>query len=192
MTTELTVEQLRALKAAGVLSPEMEKRLAQLEAQAQGRKDTTSPPPQAVGESITVEVNVEAFNRGGQQWYPPPAPGVYDAVCEGVMVPSQAPGQLWFVFRNAGTAPRFRGNLVCGALAEADARKSGAWKIKDILEALGITYHLLQTPGTPLGRLTIPPIKDIPCQVEWQEVDIRGKRELRIQNVFPKGAVEGL
>jgi len=54
--------------------------------------------PASDDEYEELELNTEAFERGGSSWSPPTQEGIYDAVCGGLMVPAFAVDQAWFGF----------------------------------------------------------------------------------------------
>lgn len=137
--------------------------------------------PSIPADEVTIELNTEAFERGGNQFSPPEQPGIYDATCTGLTRPGHAEDQLWFLFASRNEAIPFRGALVCGAL-NADADKSGAWKVKDVVLALGVPYQLND------GSVSFRDPKGKICKVLWSWVEVKGKRELRIQDVFSASA----
>ena len=125
-----------------------------------------------------VELNTESFARGGQNAIPPSKEGIYPAVCTGWMRPDRGDDQIWFLFENKEIP--FRGALVTAAL-NALTPKSGAWKFKQVLDALGVKYI------TDDKSVRFQSIVGRKCQVDWQSVNLKGKlgAELRIQDVYP-------
>ena len=63
---------------------------------------------------------------------------------------------------------------------------SGAWKMKQVLDALNVPYVVHSGVGVQFSRKALD---NAPCQVEWSYIDNKGKRELRIQNVYPAGQI---
>ena len=194
MVQQNELQRLRALKSTGWISVEESKRLAELEGAGGGAVATAvAPPPQALTpqpqavqggvDEFTVDLNTEAFARGGQQVIPPPAPGIFPAVCYGVVKPTGAnvADQLWFSFKSQdGATPRFAGSLVTGSL-NAPSEKSGAWKVKDVLEALGAKYEVVAGRGVRFWGVV-----NKPCQVRWDWVvnATTQQRDLRVQDVY--------
>lgn len=190
---EEEVRRLQMLVTTGYANPQEVQRYNELTGN-HGGNQVPSPeglPAQNQNRPVTggtdsrtfIPLNTEAFARGGQQFVPPPQEGIYPAMCDGIATPSSdaLSDQLWWWFTSLdGKEPSFRGALVTGALTAVEAR-SGAWKVKDVLDALDVDYQV--EPGR---GVYIPNVRGIFCQVEWQYVDNSksGRRELRIQNVY--------
>lgn len=202
-TTQDELKRLQALGAAGYLNAEEQARLAELEGTAalptRGRSNTraraatvpaptraptapTQPAPQDIRSSpahIFIPLDTESFDRGGGGGFmPPPNEGIWPGVCEGITLPEFADDQAWFRFK--GTDTPFSGALITAAITR-EGERSGAWKVKDVLVALGVPYEVDEGAGVHIDE---DALKGVPCQVEWSYIDNKGKRELRIQNVY--------
>jgi len=194
LTQQNELARLRALKSTGWIGAEETKRLAELEAAgapvaapqaapAAGLPFTPVTAAAGAVDEYTVDLSTEAFARGGQQAIPPSAPGIYPAVCTGAVKPTgqNVQDQLWFGFKSAdGATVRHQGVLVTGSL-NAAPDKSGAWKVKDVLEALGAKYEVVPGRGVRFSGIV-----GRPCQVRWDWVVNANtqQRDLRIQDVY--------
>ena len=145
-------------------------------------KEVKRPAP---AEELFIPLNLENFSTGGGGgWIAPATTGVKDAVCEGYMIPDFVEDQVWFIFISpAGVDEPFRGSLVCGALS-GEPGKGGAWKVKDILNAMDIPYEEDEERG---GVRLLSTLKGKSCQVLWEDVVIKDKTERRIQDVMMLG-----
>lgn len=193
MTTQTTGElaRLQTLAAAGMLSDSEKERYRQLLEQ-QSQNQTPGPVPAYTAPAALpsqdgdefIPCNVESFKRGGQSFVAPPQEGVYPGVFTGTIRPDSVrqADQLWFLFESKeGANPAWRGSLVTAALTTS-GEKSGAFKLKEILDALDIPYNLSER-----GVMVVGGVKRYvgrQAQVSWEQVDIGGKRELRIQRVL--------
>ena len=207
MTTSSELNRLRSLAQAGYASPEELVRLAELDGTGAApppsatRRQTApqtrarvTPTPVAAADDddiIFVNLNTESFEQGGNNFFPPASgEAIYPGRCTGVMIPNQVTGQLWFLLE--GTEEPFQGALVTANLDHPNTGSggSGAWKMKQVLDTLEVPYEVFDGVGVRFSKAAL---NNIPCQVEWNYIDNKGKRELRIQNVYPAGQkIEGL
>jgi len=194
---EAELSRLQMMRQANIIRPHQVERLAELEQQI-GVTDN-APATQAVPVQTTIEeepvmvtgstsantsvgtiyidLNVESFERGGNSYSPPPAPGIYPAVCTGVMVPDNREDQIWFNFQSpAGAEPYTKGTVVCGALT-VEGTKSGAFKVKSVLDALGVKYDISEK-GVSFDDPT-----GVACKAIWSNQTFSGRTELRIQDI---------
>ena len=194
---EAELSRLQKMRSANILRPHQVERLTELE-QQMGVMDN-APETQVVAVqnnmeeepvmvtggtsantsvgTIYIDLNVESFERGGNSYSPPPAPGIYPAVCTGVLVPDNREDQIWFNFQSpAGSEPYTRGVVVCGALT-TEGQRSGAFKVKSVLDALGINYQISEK-GVSFEDPT-----GIACKAIWSNQTFNGKTELRIQDI---------
>jgi hypothetical protein len=181
-TQEELVQRIQALEAAGLPAEDEKAELKKLlgkspEASTETRVAT---PADSNVVLFDIEVDLDAFNEGGQQFGAPEEPGIYQGTFEGIITPTTKEDQLWFVFQTAD--PRLE-RQVRSALIISPSGK-GAFKLKDVLENLEIPY-------TVKGRQVSGAIpKGLPCQLEYQEVTASGKTSVRLQNVWKAGKVE--
>ena len=202
MSTNDEIQRLRALAGAGYLNDVERARLAELEGSARTTTVRTpanttvtvrtpanttaraqvAPPPEPViaDDEIFIPLNTDSFESGGVNFQPPPREAIYPGRCSGVMFPQGGADQFWFLFE--GTETTFYGALVTSNLSRAEGDRPGAWKIKNVLDALGADYETHPGAGVQIRRSDLV---GRACQVEWAYVDIKGKRELRIQNIYP-------
>lgn len=189
---EAELSRLQMMRQANIIRPHQVERLAELE-QQMGVTDN-APIVQTIIEeepvmvtgatsantsvgTIYIDLNVESFERGGNSYSPPPAPGIYPAVCTGVMVPDNREDQIWFNFQSpAGSEPYTKGTVVCGALT-VEGTKSGAFKVKSVLDALGVKYDISEK-GVSFDDPT-----GVACKAIWSNQTFSGRTELRIQDI---------
>lgn len=189
---EAELSRLQMMRQANIIRPHQVERLAELEQQI-GVTDN-APIVQTIIEeepvmvtgatsantsvgTIYIDLNVESFERGGNSYSPPPAPGIYPAVCTGVMVPDNREDQIWFNFQSpAGSEPYTKGTVVCGALT-VEGTKSGAFKVKSVLDALGVKYDISEK-GVSFDDPT-----GVACKAIWSNQTFSGRTELRIQDI---------
>lgn len=197
---EAELSRLQMMRQANIIRPHQVERLAELE-QQMGVTDN-APIVQTIIEeepvmvtgatsantsvgTIYIDLNVESFERGGNSYSPPPAPGIYPAVCTGVMVPDNREDQIWFNFQSpAGSEPYTKGTVVCGALT-VEGTKSGAFKVKSVLDALGVKYDISEK-GVSFDDPT-----GVACKAIWSNQTFSGRTELRIQDIEPVDAQGG-
>lgn len=197
---EAELSRLQMMRQANIIRPHQVERLAELEQQI-GVTDN-APIVQTIIEeepvmvtgatsantsvgTIYIDLNVESFERGGNSYSPPPAPGIYPAVCTGVMVPDNREDQIWFNFQSpAGSEPYTKGTVVCGALT-VEGTKSGAFKVKSVLDALGVKYDISEK-GVSFDDPT-----GVACKAIWSNQTFSGRTELRIQDIEPVDAQGG-
>ena len=140
-------------------------------------------PPTTPASDGFIPVNTDEFEKGwGASYLAPATPGVKDAVYTGYFFPNRNPDQCWFTFESLSDAPeQFRGSLVTAALTKPSAQGIyGAGKLKDTIDAIGLRYEVISGRG-----IRVEPGTGHLCKVSWEWVDVRGKQELRIQNVYP-------
>lgn len=209
MTTSSELNRLRALAGAGYASLEELARLAELDGTGAAplpsatRRRTApqtrariAPTPVAAADDddddiMFVNLNTESFEQGGNNFFPPAGgEAIYPGRCTGAMVPNQVTGQVWFLLE--GTEEPFQGALVTANLEHPNTGPggSGAWKMKQVLDILEVPYEVHPGVGVQFSKSAL---NNIPCQVEWSYIDNKGKRELRIQNIYSAGQkIEGL
>ena len=186
-TREQLERDIKALEDAGLDASEEKAQLKQLvlagvPAPAKAKVKTPAPAP-VEEEAYFIPLNLESFRTGGGGWTAPATTGVKDAVCEGYMIPDFVEDQLWFIFTSpAGVDEPFRGAFVCAAITRVE--KSGAFKVKSVLDALNVPYEEDEEQGG-IKLLTAPKGKS--CQVLWDDIVIKGKTERRIQDVMMPG-----
>ena len=205
MDQESEISRLQKMRQANIIRPHEVERLAELEQQLGVTPVATVPevleaptitkeePVMVTGGTsantsvgtIYIDLNVESFERGGNSYNPPPSPGIYPAVCTGVLVPDNREDQIWFNFQSpAGSEPYTKGTIICGSLT-VEGQRSGAFKVKSVLEALGITYQITEK-GVSFEDPT-----GVACKCIWSNQTFSGKTELRIQDVEPVDAQGG-
>lgn len=179
-------QDIKALEDAGLDASEEKAQLKQLVlAGAVGVPAKAKVAP-ALEPELFISLNLESFRTGGGGgWTAPATTGVKDAICEGFMIPDFVEDQLWFVFINIpGADEPFRGSLVCGAISK-EPGKGGAWKVKDVLDALDVPYEEDEARG---GIKLLSTIEGKSCQVLWDDIVIKDKTERRIQDIIVPGA----
>ena len=197
MDQESEISRRQKMRQANIIRPHVVDRLAELEQQLGVTPVATVPevleaptitkeePVMVTGGTsantsvgtIYIDLNVESFERGGNSYSPPPAPGIYPAVCTGVMVPDNREDQIWFNFQSpAGAEPYTKGTVVCGALT-VEGTKSGAFKVKSVLDALGVKYDISEK-GVSFDDPT-----GVACKAIWSNQTFSGRTELRIQDI---------
>jgi len=176
------IEQLKieinALKEAGLPTTAKEAELTKL--QGGGASQAQAPAAVAAGEAIPfdIEVDIESFDSGGQQFIAPTKPDIYDGFFEAFVHPTTKPGQIWAIFQT-------RDNRVVKQLGR-QARSpiiitpggDGAFKLKDILDGLKVSY----TRDGKHVKGSIP--KGLPCKMEYREGVIDGKTRILLQEVY--------
>ena len=167
--------------------PEDQVKLDALVEELAAAKSRSAPTQHAQDNSehpdmIEISLNLESFREGGQNYTPPLKEGLYQGICDGIVTPTSEKlrDQSWFVFRGAEVdgegRPIWRGALVCGGLNKIT--ESGAWKVKQVLDALGVQY----TETAHGVRFNNP--KGRPAHVQWSNITYDGKTSMRIQDVF--------
>lgn len=183
MVTSNEFRRLRTLVEGNMATEEETARFSELVAQQQGGTPAIVPASASRAtvstedDEYAVTVDIPAFERGGMVWQPPKSgEGRLPGICVGLLsMPDR--DSLGFLFKGVNSHESFFGSLMCGNLTNPD--KSAAWKLKDVLTALGATYTVSG------NRVVMAGYKGKPCDVEWQYIDNQGRRELRIQNVYP-------
>lgn len=180
-TKEELEKGIKALEDAGLDASNERAELRALAGSSASTKAAAKSNPEV---DAFISLNVEAFKTGGGGWVAPATTGVKDAICTGYMVPSFVEDQVWFTFKNANEDEPFRGALICGALSK-EPGAGGAWKVKEILDALNVQYEEDKARG---GVKLLSSPEGVSCQVLWDDVVIKGKTERRIQDVMMVGA----
>jgi len=189
VTVRETLEKKIAdMEAAGIDSGTEQAELAAMGA-APAPAVATKPAPAAKAaapaeevdeDELFIPLNIESFKTGGGGWITPESTGWKDAICVGTTVPSHVTDQLWFIFENVPDAEElFRGALVTAALMKGPG-EGGAWKVKEVLDALMVEYDEDEESGGI--RMKSSP-KGKSAQVFYDDVVIKGKTERRIQDV---------
>lgn len=183
-------KRIAALESAGVAADAEKNELLKLLSETPATTTTTggpgpAPSPATDGEYIeyNIPVNEDSFNKGGQQFVAPKEAGIYNADLVEIITPSNDSDQRWLIFTSRDPKwPQGRGSLVTANLSKPPDASGGAWKFKDVLDALKVKYTLAG------GNLAFRLPKKLPCKVDFQSVTIKGKTELRIQNALPETA----
>lgn len=176
-------KRVKALRDAGLDASAEEAALAKLKSQVSPARGMPRAIPIVVDE-LFLPLNLECFRTGGGGgWQPPSRTGIFPALSAGFLVPDFVADQVWFTFVNREGEETFRGALACGSL-HGQPGVGGAWKVKDVLVALGAPYEEDILRG---GLLIQHNLQGLPCQVAWDDVVIKGKTERRIQNVYSAG-----
>lgn len=190
-TKEELQADIKALADAGLDHSEEDAQLKQLvlakteapEVKVKAKALTPAPTE----EEDFVPLNTEAYEAGwvGGGWIAPATIGVKDAICDGYFTVKDG-SDLHFIFINVPDASEvFRGTLVCGAI-NAPTGGTAAGKVKDVVDALGVSDRVKIVPGKGISSLAV--CKGIGCQVLWDDIVIRQKTERRIQDVMTPGA----
>ncbi len=183
MSADFEEAELNSITPAGPV-----KRSAAVAARVAPKVATKIPLPKPEPEEggVFIPVNLDSFRRGGAGWISPGSTGWFNAICRGILIPDFVEDQCWFLFENPEDADeQFRGSLVCGPLTAEE--KSGAWKVKDVLEKLGAPYHEDEERG---GVVIETSLEGLECQVDWEDVTIKNKTQRRIQDVASTGSIE--
>ena len=185
MAIDLRQEAVRLKKLIdmGMASPDE----VELYNRIQGRSGQSSPNGASQEEPqdmMTVKVNQEAFERGWSSGgsTPPEKAGIFAGTCDSLEASRTDPGSYFAWFKAKGIEPGtdgyWRGALTIDKVADADGR---AGKLKDLLLALGLAYKLGR------GQVIFPNPRGAEADCDWQMVDIKGQKQLRIQGVYPMG-----
>lgn len=133
---------------------------------------------------MTIHVHQETFERGWSSGgsTPPEAAGILSGVCD-VLEPSRTDIGTYFAWfhskeAESGESGYWRGALTIDKVTDADGRGG---KLKDLLLALGIGYRLER------GQVSFVNPKGAVADCDWQMVEIKGQKQLRIQGVYPSG-----
>jgi len=195
-TNEELQGKIKALEDAGLDASAEKDLLAKQTAGVSAavvKKSTPAPVPAPVaeepeepeseeeeeGDDLFIPLNLESFRTGGGGWITPDTTGWKDAVCINLVSPSHVVDQKWFIFENVpGADELFRGALVTAALSKG-AGEGGAWKVKEVLDALGVEYTEDEESGGI--RMNESP-KGKSVQVFYDDIVIKGKPERRIQD----------
>ena len=191
------VTRLRAIRDNGFAGQDDLAKLAQLEAQLNGQAPAAAQAapaaaPQANGTApaqpadgvVTAYVNPEAFDRGWGGDTPPTQDGIFPGICTGADYRSDN-DLIIFRFRSAPGSPEvFNGGYVCAAVSNGMNRdgnaQGAAGKVKDALAALGAESRF-----DLAGNLSMWNLSGRSAQVLWTMVEVKGKKERRIQDVYP-------
>ena len=143
MTTGSDIDKVKrriaAFEAAGLDEKVKELRVLLKEMEGAGapgpamQEAPASPSPTASDE-IVLDVNREAFERGGQQWIRPVKPCAVNGHTLPVVYPTKVKGaQVWLAFESTDGFKDFIAVAYDG---------EGAFKLKDVLEALEVPYAM--------------------------------------------------
>ena len=175
-TKEELQKRIKALKGAGLSTEAEEAELAKLTKPAPPAK-ATAKKASAAGQEVNfdIEVDRKSFLSGGQQFGAPEQAGIYQGEFQDIVVPTNKPDQRWFIFKtnDARLEMQIRSALVVTPAG------LGAFKLKDILDALEISYQL-----TDDNRVVGAIPAGLSCQLEYQSVVLEGKTQVRLQNVY--------
>ena len=182
---------LTYLKGQGMASANDEQEMSALFGQRSADgigPETTSQPTAVTGqapqEMISVTVDQEAFERGWSTggFVAPDHDCIEPGICEGINW-SQDKADMFISFhsKNAASDQKgfWRGSFSMDNIAVKGNSRAG--KLKDVLLALKIGY---QQNGS---QVIFPNPKGAVADCDWQTVEVRGKRERRIQGVSAAG-----
>lgn len=156
MATEL--ERLEALIKADVATEEDKKRYAELTA---GAEAPPTPAPAVATETVSYAdaVDLDAFKRGGQQYYMPSEEGFWKSKLVETFKPEYTEKeQRWFVLKTDDPKLKAQGRGVI----QAEFGK-GAFKEKDVLDGLAIPYQIV---GSEIHWKAKFPIS---CYADWSK-----------------------
>ena len=169
---EELLSRIAALTKAELPHDEEDKELAALATAPAAAKTGTSKV-----DSFDIEVDKESFESGGQGLDSPNISDVYAGIYVGKVVPTNKPDQLWFIFKtNDPRVEAQKGRQVRSALITVP-KGLGAFKLNDIIAGLGLPYKM---EGNHV-KFQIP--IGLPCNLEYEEVVIDNKTQVRLQNV---------
>ena len=193
MTTQAElVQRIKALEDAGLDATaeraELGKLTLPVAATAAKAKAATTKASASVatGEAIEFdeEVDVDSFESGGQAFGAPEEAGVYSGVFQDIITPSTKTDQRWWLFKTDDARVEAQlGKQVRSALI-VSPKGQGAFKLKDILDGLAVAYTL---DGSKVSG-SVP--RGLACMLEYQEVTLDGKTQMRLQNVWAAGTAE--
>jgi len=177
--------RVKALDKAGLGHEDEDKEIAQLQ---QAREKEVVAPPATVpvstpastdNISFTIPVDVDGFESGGQQFSSPKIPAVYDGVFADIVYPSHKPDQIWFIFKTNDERVAEQMERQVKSVLTITPGGAGAFKLKDVLNGLNIPYSV-NDANEVCGNIP----KGYPCKLEFGEVVIQGKTQVRLQNVY--------
>ena len=174
MATE--IDRLKALVDAGVATDEDKARYAELSgaAEAPALAPVAAAPAPASGEAVAFEdsVDEESFKRGGSQYFMPSQEGYWKSKLVEVLKPSfTEKEQKWFIFETDDPKLKAQGRGVIAA-----EFTKGAFKLKDVLDGLGIAYKVEN--GIVKYGIKLP----FGCYADWSR-DPKGLGEVRISGL---------
>lgn len=183
---ENRLTRLEALEKIGFATAEERKELAEIRAAIAGKGvtptiDTGTSATQSKDVAIDVEdksltysdtVNLEAFMRGGQQFYMPSKEGTWKSRLVDIQLKLEK-NQRWFVFETCDPDLKKQGRgVVVVDLGD------GAFKLKDIIDGLHITYKVDEKMGSVDYTIAMP----LMCFAEWIK-DGKALGQARIGNL---------
>jgi len=177
MTSELLEKRIEALEKAGLSAEAERKELAELLAK-EGRV-VPKPIIPSLGEriSFTIPVDAESFETGGE-FGAPTKPDIYDGYFLEIVYPQTKEDQVWFVFAtDDDRVVTQKGRNVRSALIVMPGG-AFAYRLRLLLESLKEPYKLV---GDEVSG-SIP--KGLRCKLNYQEIVVAGKTQVRLQNVF--------
>jgi len=180
--------KIETLKNVGLPTTDEETELAGLM-----QYNASAAPPAiaiAVGDtetvSMTVEVNREAFDRGGVGFTSPTEAGIYKGIFRSVQQSNQDANRYMFIFETTdpSLSMTHRSAINCSLVD-----RGGDFVLKDILENMGWGY-MISDSGNGRANVNFSVTPDVECWLDYQEVTIAGKQEVRLQKVYQLGRIQ--
>ena len=178
-------ERLQALVNAGVATDADKARLRKLieegeitEAEAVPKPEPAPTKGKKASEPIQwrIPVDAQAFKKGGQQYYPPKKDGFHKSAIIDIVRPDfTEKEQVWFVFATTDDDAG-RGAVVCEL-------GRGSFKVKDVLDGVGIPYTLNEETEEVDFSIAHP----FACWADWQR-DPKGLGGVKIGSLKPADA----
>ena len=114
----------------------------------------------------------DSFKRGGSQYFMPSQEGFFKSKLVDSMKPDfTQKEQRWFVFETDDPQLKIQGRGVIAA-----EFTKGSFKLKDVLDGLGIAYTVVN--GVVKYKLSLP----LGCYADWSR-DVKGMGEVRISGL---------
>lgn len=169
-------DRLQALVNAGVATDEDKARLRELLGKEEEVPVAAAPVTSGEGIPWEADVDVDAFKRGGSQYYCPKEEGLQKTKLVDILRPDfTEKEQLWFIFETARGDGR--------GVVSAELTK-GAFKLKDVLDGLAIKYTLDERTG----KVKFNPGKlPLDCWADWGK-DAKGLGGVKISGLKPASA----
>ena len=178
-------ERLSKLVAAGVATDSDKTKLRELiEKEDEGPVSTATEPiaealvAKASGKEkeYTLEGDIDAFKRGGSQFFPPNKDGFHKSALVEVIKPEfTEKDQYWFIFE---TTDKDKGR----GMISAETSK-GFFKAKDVLDGIGIPYSIDEDRGQVKFKAALP----YPCWADWGR-DSKGAGGVKKSSLKPANA----
>lgn len=134
---------------------------------------------------LDVAVDQDSFEQGGQQFGAPAKPDVYAGVFDGIVKPTTKENQIWLVFKTDDERVLAQKKQQVKSIITVTPMGKGAFKLKDILDGLQIAYD-----NSVSGKVLAQIPRGLPCMLDYQEVVLDGKTQIRLQNVWKAEAAQ--